>query len=1195
MCAMSSSEIAQLNQAFSNQSMARMQYSGMISPDYNFGGMNTRAGHEHLAAKGLNTGAAVAAPLMSAGMGLMMLDPLSIGLRAGGAASGMGLGVGGSAAIGMAAGGVALGGVAAAAYMGNQVMSGMQQAQQFNNSMRSSYSFFNPNSQTGRGFASGDIREIGGNIRNMAGGHMGGMGGGGDSYGSVLNQFQTGPGFAELGRLASSMGRMGLADGVRNAKDFNEKFRQMIKTVTTIATDMGTTLEEAQKAMASMKGSGIFKGQGGVASAIRSASVSGGLATTEVTGMMNVGSQISRMFGGTGRQGAMGGIEAISQVGTAVQTGALSEEDIYNATGQTGAEGRRALAQQQMIQTGSFLKGGKGRWLLASLAGKNGHLDADSVSDFMAGGMGVNDTRNAAHRNLSGVGKADFTRNEGRLRGAVMEQFGGLAPAMAMMGWAQQSGIDINSMGDKDMLFMQRQMGMGRDEADTLVKMARKMPQLLQARREAKEDDASVQERGIRSRDSGLSDVKRKLEAARDSVNNEMQKAGQSILESATDAVARWGNEIAGTYEEHSIAGIREAVRAAELGGSHGSSNINNLLGGKMIRSLGGTTPGGSLHEDVGQRNYINRVKDLQFSARLGSVGSLSGDMSKLVSDNTSSLLNSYAKEGGLSSLGGEDRMAGFKRMYGKDTELGKRYRAMDARGQASFMQQMEGQIGIKNGRLSESFEDPGLAALRGGGEFHTEADRQTAIGRTILGGVNNGTKGSGVWGRTLDYIKGGADATTTDVSHDNIARAAGAYIDTKDYRGLANGVLSGDDESGDNLNKAIANLKGSASGRADHSLTSDEKGQLGDLKQLRLTADYMKVVNSKGGVDKLSDTDWDKLISQRKATAREIGEDDSSVTRDSIKSEAQGVSAANEAQRAEVVAKVAKQVSTDARSNMNVGLASGLTEVARVYSGPTKRGKESTNIDAMQLTDKTIKDLQKAGGAAAVQAGKLAIEAQNVSIDAGKATDPEKQRQLDRLSLQKSGQLSDAMGNMDVKSLKAFGSKFAGTSYGGQASELLMSGMSLNAAAQKHGAIGAIAGTLGVDMNPDEMAALKGKSGAVGAAAIAGRLGVSKDAGFVSSLAEAIDAANKKGGGIKGAHLLEVAKANASPETQKALAEKAKGEETADQKIVEKLTEGNRFLQAMVLSSGASTSALNSLVNAANKPDAEATKPAGK
>lgn len=1165
---LSSAQIAQLNGSFTQQHMQNMQYAGMIQPHgYNFGGYNTPGQNEGLASKALNTSSAIGAPAAMLGMGLMGLDPLSLGVRAGAGAMGAGAGFGGAAMAGAAAaGGMALG-IGAVSYMGNQVMQGMQQGQQFNQSMRSGYSFFNPSGNHGRGFSESSIREIGGSMRGQAG--EGGM-------------MELGPSFNELGRLASNMGRMGLADGVRNAKEFTEKFREMMKSVKTIAEDMGTTLEEAQKMMASMKGSGVFRNQAGVSGAIRGASVSGGLATTEVTSMMNVGSQISRMFGGTGRQGAMGGIKAIEQVGIAQQVGALSEEDIYQATGQTGAEGRAAMAQQNMMQTGSFLKSSKGRWLMASLAGKDGKLNQSSVNDFLTGGMSVNDTRNAAHKNLAGVGRANFIRNEGRLRGSVMEEFGGMAPAMAMMGWAQGKGIDVHSMGDREMLFMQRQLGMGRDEMDSMMKMVRKMPEMMQHRRESAQEDMSVREHGVRAQNSGVEGVKRKLEAARDKVNNEMQKVGQDILNSATDAIASWGNRLAGTYEEHIIGGVREAQRAAMMGGSTGKEASRQLL--SSIKGIGGgaASGGGGLggpRENFSQRRYIDHVDDLQFSARLGSAGGMGGDLSSLVQSNMSGLKKAYADE--LGELGGEDRMAAFKRHFGKGTDLGKKFRGMSQREQATFMQQMEGEIGIKNGRLSETFERPnfgageGLPGLVGGGKYRTEAERTEAMGAGILGLSRTENDYDPFTGR----IRGKKDhALSGDES--KRAQAAGRLLDDPEMRKIAFDTLTGAKGADDRMNTAIANLKGMAAERGGiEKLTVEEAGKLGALQSIQMSGELEKAVNAKGGLDKMGPSDWKALIAKRKAQVKAQGGDPDSVTQDSILSQANKVRGMAAAQQEAVVKQLAGQVGRDSAQEMQLMRAGGIAK----YKGSGK-------AEILSLTDETRASLLKSGGQGAVQAAEMALQVQTLGRDAGNATTDEERRALLGQMHDKGGALYDQMAGMDVKSLRALGSSMAGTQTGGLASEMIMRGQAIEGGKRKLGAAGAIASQLGLQLSAEDIAGLKGRDAKGGAAAIAARLGVSNDEGFAKGLEEAIAAAGQKGGGIKGGALLKRALEGASDETKKKLEEQAKGNQSPDEKIIDKIGESNRYLEALVKSNAAAQSKLSEIAGNTGKTDPEKT-----
>lgn len=1195
---MTSSQIAQMNGSFQQQYMQNQSMAGMIQPPgFNFGGYNTGAQNEGLAAGVMNRGAGIGAPVAALGLGMMGLDPLSMGIRGGMAAHGMGLGLGGSMMAGAAVAAPMMAGMAGISYMGGQMMSGAQQSQQFNQSMREGYSFFNPHGQHGRGFSEGGIRQIGGDLRNMAG--QGGAG----QFGGTMNQFELGPSFAELGRLASSMGRMGMADGVRNAKEFTDKFKEMMKTVKTIAEEMGTSLEEAQKTMAAMKGSGVFRNQAGVTSSIRAASVAGGLATTEVTGMMNVGSQISRMYGGTGRQGAMGGIRSIEQVGMAVQTGALSEEDIYNTTGLTGAEGRRAMAQQNLMQTGSFLKSSKGRWLLASLAGKDGKLDQGSINDFLAGGMGVGDTRGAAHRNLSGVGRANFIRNEGRLRGSVMEEFGGMAPAMAMMGWAQGKGIDINSMGDREMLFMQRQLGLGRDEADSMVKMARALPDMLQHRRAAKQDDMFSREHGLRAQGSGIEGIKRKLDAAKDSVNNEMQKVGQDVLSSMTDAVAEWGNKLAGTYEERAIEGIREAHRVAISGGRAGKAATASLVGGGNFGKLHGAKGGeGFLHEDVGQARYRDKMQGLQFSARMATLSGVDPEVSKLLSGSSSDLLSAYGG-GGLAGLAGEDRLAGFKRKFGKDTALGKHFRGLDEKGQAAFLQQAELSIGMEKGLLSETMQIPGLPQLVGGGDDHTNAKANERLGRSMLGlergglaraadtmgkiggGIVGGqvalgmTVGGGLLGAGIGAVPGAmygakaagwiskgmgalgelaGDAIERLTGNAGKAQTAGALMDNAEMRKLSFDMLSGTEGAQDRLNKMRMSIMGAAAERGGmDKLTDSERATLGGLAAVELTAKVNTVINGKGGLSKMTDADWAPLIAARKREVAAAGGDPSRVTKEEILNMAKGVGAGAQRQQSEIMDKLSKQVGRTTRDEMQVLSMGGIASLRST-------GKGAGRVESMELTAEAEKSLRASGGEGAVQAAKSAMAAQSLGLRLGQSADPAEQARLYEEYATQKGKTREEFAGLDVKSLRALGSKLAGTDEGDMATSMVMRGQAMAAGKRRKGAFGAVADQLGVHLDKDQLAAMKGKSPEAQAAALARELGVAGDKDFVQGLTEAIGTVGQKGGEIKGADILARARTGASAETQKKLTEHDKSQQGPQEKILDALKQSNDYLKIM-------------------------------
>ena len=1207
-----------------------------------YAGNDFRAASEGAAGASLSRAAAIGAPIGMAGLTLAGLDPFSMALRSGLASYGAGAGLGGAMLTGATVGvpmGLSLG---ALAYMGNQMMTGASQVQSFNQDMRSSFPFFNTSAFGGRGFASGDIREIGNVVRSIA------------STGEM--------GFDELGRLAVSMGRMGLAQGIRNAKEFNEKFRDMLKSVKTIAQELSTTLEEAQTMMASMRGSGIFSNQANVVRGIRQASIAGGLATTEVTGMLQIGSQISRMFGGTGRQGAMGGMEAITQVGVANQLGILSEEDIFNATGLTGAEGRRALAMQGLQATGQFLRSVKGRRFLASVAGRDGQLDMESVANWMAGGMTVEQTRSQGDRNLARVGRANFIRNEGRLRGAVMEQFGGLAPALAMLQWAGGRGIDINDMDDRAMLFAQRQLGMGRDEADAAIAMARRLPELLQARRAAREDDMLLRDRAERFKRSGspATRLQRRFDIARNAINNEMQRVGQDIMNVTTDTVERFAAELAGVYEERVIEGIREAHRAARLGGTGGARIMRGLIGAREtdpgLRALTDSSSaisGMGPRENFSQREFLERIQELRFSAGMGELSQLSPAGRAFASRNRSALRRAYA-QGGIAGLGGEDRILAIQRLLRQHSDSGGaevslEFKSMNASQRAAFVQQLEREIGIaEEARLAETFRDPkfgsdGLlgvfddspvAQLVGGSGPRTAAEFHALRGTSILGIQRSGLakaidilqdplhrrlekraaaglikgfreaagliKGFREGGDVLGSLKGawsglisGIQSVQEEVDtyvpkrsfvgnlFDEVtgtakrARAASMFLDSAQGREMMFGLLSGDagalEAAQDEASRIMAQQA------RGEKLSEEELGRLGIIQRGMIALDLKRAVRARGGVQNMTDRDWDALVAQTKQIVEREGGDASAVTRETVKSIYGEISGAATKQQQEVIAKLASQARKSSIETRRELRAGGIAQL--------------TSEGNLVLSDTARERLMKEGGAAAVQASELALAAENLS---GQLRGTEETADADRDVLNRiqslHGEVFDSLSEMSVKELRAFARVHAGTSLGGLASEQLMFGQRLRSKLKKRGATaaGAIASELGISLSEDELAGLKGLSASEVAARLGGRLGVSGDSNFLEQLTKAVEAAGTQGGAQKAASVLSRAILQADKSTREKLEEaQGRGPDPLT-KIIDKISEGNRHLEVLVKSNKDAQQYLRDISSNTRSPDGE-------
>ena len=541
---MTSSEISMLVGQQQMMMAGQMQHAAMISQQ---AGGQTQG--ENIMGRAVNTATGIGSPLIQGGMALAGADPFSMAIRGGMAGFGAGgiAGAAGGAALGAGAIGLPL---MAAQYASQQVLEGMSQQQNLNTSLRQNYGFMG---QNGRGFTQGGMSMIGQSIRQQ-----------------TMQQGPTGEfaGFEELGQLASRMGQMGMGNNVRNAFEFNDKFKKMLTQVKEIATAFNTSLEQAQQVMSSMRGSGIFQNQGQIAQQIREVSMAGGLATSEVTGMMTVGSQLSRMIGGRGSSGAEGGIKAIGQIGLAQQMGLLDEETLFDLTGQHGAEGRRALATQRMQQSAQFLKSGLGRRVLASVAGANGMLDEESA-DEVAGGVGTDRTMALAGKNLAKVGRANFIRNEGRLRGEMLKKFGANAGVANLSGWLEQRGMDPNS--DRGQIFMSRRLGISVEEVQQQLKEVRNLERLEDFQQD-RTAEAEMRE-GVETyhKSKGIAGIKKKIDDAKNKVENTLRQKGADLFQFGSEMVDRWVAQVTGDFVTSMDRDIGEAVREAKKGWTESS------------------------------------------------------------------------------------------------------------------------------------------------------------------------------------------------------------------------------------------------------------------------------------------------------------------------------------------------------------------------------------------------------------------------------------------------------------------------------------------------------------------------------------------------------------------------------------------------------------------------------------------------
>jgi hypothetical protein len=1117
----SSEQIAAINAGYAQQNYGNLQYAHMI-------GMGNPMA-ENITGGAINRMGAIGGPAAMAGLGIMGLDPMSLGLRAGMGAYGAGAGFAGAGIAGLGAGGLASAGLMAAGYGANQMFSGAQQQQSFNANMNSTYRF--ANSAGGFGFGRGGLGEIGSTLRTMtteqgSGGQM--------------------VGFEELGRLASNMGRMGMAQGVRDAKDFSDKFRQMVKTVKEIAEQMGTSLEEAQKMMGAMRSSGVFGlGRAGdAATRIRAGAAAGGLATSEVTGMMSVGSQISRAVGGRGRSGAIGGIETITNIGVAQQMGLLSEEDIYNATGLTGAEGRRALATRQMEQSARFLQGSLGRRFLASVTGRNGQLDEGSVQEMLAGGVGTDRTMAMAGRNLDKVGRANFIRNEGRLRGAALEKFGGMAPMIAMRGWLQERGINVNEDNDRAMIFMQRELGMGNDEAETMLKQVQELPQLMRQRQIAGEDDRFSRRMSERSGQVGIEGIKRKFEKARAEVNATLQQAGATFYEGVSEQVDRAINDITGVTVRETRKDVAEAFRAMMGGGAMGQAaagatfglggqgtiarSSKDLLGkgpsdmetfqkfdAESFKNAGFAFKGGSLTEHMNQMSLVSNAfkggdRGLQDRGEVQTLGRSAGG----------AVREAFAR--GTISGRGLDRLQSFGTFLRGQSGLGdlaERFSRASPVEKAQIMAAFTGEGGAGVAGEAENFASPETKGIYGASNLSTLGQGAEAVGNALMPqGVGGGLLAAATLGLSDMYTRGAS-------------RAAGRFLLGDEGRSVITGIMSGDASTRQSMREHVLDEVKKLRDKGT-SITDGEKGRLRGLQSALFAQRLTEMRNAGASADAIQ-AEAERMAKENGLSVTDVTAGDSVINSLAVRNEQQARLQGGErfGERAR------EELASMARGGLVTGSGRDLQLSQRGQElGNTTAGKAF--LSALFQTQKSLSQIGPGTAPGAVQA-------------------------LEEQARGTAGEMDKALSSMSVAEQRAFAERLRGVEgmegAAGEVGRTAAIGGELQAGSKrgKFGGMRSAASLLGVDISQDELKTLVGKGGAAGAAAeIAKRLGggLDKNEAFMKQLTGTL---SDVGGGKFGAAGVELKGLLDTPEMTEIRKKKIQAQENADpNKNLEKISE---------------------------------------
>jgi len=330
---------------------------------------------------GINAASSIAnlaaIPATAAGIGSLGFAGANfLGLGGGATAASLGAMSGGfmtGAALPMAGLGVAAGTASA-------MRSGMQQTQQVNQLFGGmQFANMGGDPRTGRGFSQNDLGQIQRGIRAI----------------NANNPFVS---MSDALRSSEQFTDMGMHQGVQDAEKMARKLTEMGKTMHQMARIMGTSMEEAGKAMGSMRSSGFYSASDVMGNTADMNLMRGyGMTSDRFAGMQASGAAATRGAQLSGRAGAGFVTGAAQDIMSGIRTGALSGEQIMDITGgRDPLEAAQMMAQQSLGATMQGLSGPGGTAMLAAMGtmkdGKfTGGIDAGVMRQMAEGKLGLRD------------------------------------------------------------------------------------------------------------------------------------------------------------------------------------------------------------------------------------------------------------------------------------------------------------------------------------------------------------------------------------------------------------------------------------------------------------------------------------------------------------------------------------------------------------------------------------------------------------------------------------------------------------------------------------------------------------------------------------------------------------------------------------------------------------------------------------
>jgi len=456
-------------------------------------------------------------------------------------------------------------------------------AQQYSQtaSMLGAYNqFANPFASTGRGFSENQMSSIVSGMRAL----------------------QANDPFLSMRDMQQAMSRfneMGMNQGERDAEQVMKKFTAMTKSMQAMSKMMGTTMDEASKVFAQMRGVGFYSGADVMQNTLLGGTMRGqGISGNTMLGAQAAGGGISRAGGLGTTPGAksVGGVMAMLTGGRGV--GALTNEEMMNITG--AATPDQAIAQLSTTMAGSltgfYTQTGVGQAMLAALGETNargeftGGLDSEAIEGLRTGRIDINNLVSKGRGKVSTRNAALSFKTRGQdVAGALISEGDPTAAIGAIM--QSVAGDKFRDMDPENLvtLLTERIQGLGRKEAEAMTKLYREGEKI---RRESQQQIRAEMQAGIFSTDireyHSLEGYKRRVLGGLSDRFTPILEAGQALsvmggrmTERASDAIfgvtrVRTGNDVVdarlerlseGRFDESATGAVDKGMADTTLSG----------------------------------------------------------------------------------------------------------------------------------------------------------------------------------------------------------------------------------------------------------------------------------------------------------------------------------------------------------------------------------------------------------------------------------------------------------------------------------------------------------------------------------------------------------------------------------------------------------------------------------------------------